>query len=53
MFRGVPIKGTHKKRIIAFKTYGKLVRKVVKRIKFMSSIEVLAIFFIAFVSHVL
>ncbi len=43
----------HKKRIVAFKTYGKLVLKIVKRIKFMSSIEVFAIFFIAFVSHVL
>ena len=53
MFRGVPIKGTHRKRIVALKTYGKLIRKVVKRIKFMSSIEVFAIFFISFASHVL
>ena len=44
MFRGFPSKVTHKKRIVTFQMYGKLLGKVVKGVEFVRSIEVFVIF---------
>lgn len=44
-----PGKRTRRKRIVTFQMYGMLLRKVVKRVEFMSSLEIFAIFFIDFV----
>ena len=44
-----PGKRTSRKKIVTFQMDGMLLGKVVKRVEFMSSLEIFAIFFIAFV----